>query len=64
MKVYEVTWRTNVAAKSPQDAAKQARAVMLDPSNTQATFLVAYERRGGVRSLQRVDVQDPDRSDD
>lgn len=61
---YEVVWRTRVHAANADDAAKQARAAMVDPGNTQAMLEVRQLRQGipTTEPLRIIEVQDPDRS--
>lgn len=42
MKTYRVTWEIDIHADSPQEAARQAREIQLDPDNTADQFSV-YE---------------------
>ena len=57
---YEVTWTVVVNARSPHEAAQKARARMIDPSKTQATFEVQPWR--DAHSTRVIVVDDPDKS--
>lgn len=61
---YSVTWRVTVEAKDAMEAAERARARMIDPSNTTATFEVRRVPLGQATVPETVVVQDPDRSDE
>lgn len=62
---FEVEWRVRVTADSHEEAAKEARAAMIDPSRTTARLEVRELTATGVgRELTPtiLEVQDPDES--
>lgn len=46
MKEYLVEWHISIDADSPEEAARQAREIQLDPANTANHFYVYQEDNG------------------
>lgn len=44
MTEYLVTWRVELSANSPEDAARQAREIQLDPDSTALVYRVSGPR--------------------
>lgn len=53
---YRVVWEIDVWAKSPRDAAEQARVIQLDPASI-ATYFHVFDGEGEVTS---VELEDPE----
>ena len=53
MTEYNVVWRINIEAETPEQAAQLARDIQLDPESTSTIFEI---RRPGVSWLSEVDV--------
>jgi len=45
MNLYNVTWEIDIIARSPRDAAEQARKIMRDPDSDPSIFTVANNDR-------------------
>ena len=54
MVMYDVTWRIELDAEGPDDAAKKAREIQLDPDSLATVFEVRDENDNGFT----VDVED------
>jgi hypothetical protein len=60
---YHITWTIELEADNPREAAKAARALLLDPHNIASVFDVREDRIDDTSTIYTIDALEDDEPD-